>query len=1022
MRFCTGILFLLGCHCLFAQSASRQTNMYTVKEGLSNNMVLCITQDSRGFIWAGTQEGLNRFDGFAFKKYFAKKNDTQSLPSDNILAIVEYKYGQLLIATANGLGVLNTLTGQFENQKIKPVFLRAGSGTVINSLYKDPQSRIWINHSGELDLLDSNLTYLRRFTDLSWAAGLKGILISLEQWYTDKQGRIWLPSNTSGIHIIDPAAEKVYNYKNNPQHLPYLKSESVRSFILDEENNTLLYAPWGEGLICCNLLTQHINQELFDIPLRDESRTINSIIKTGPGKFLFYIGAVCYEMDVPALSYKKIPARSIQYTHDIRAINSIVLLQSKYKQCWVGTTVGLVMDDPERSSYTTLPLPFTSDCTDMIVGGSGEVYCLYDKHIAIISKDRKQVSTHLLSLPDRATLTEICEDRLGHTWIGTSVGIYQFDTATKKIFRPNTLPPALHDIRCNVLYCDSDGDMWIATRDPFMLYRYDPARNQIQRTDNAITRKFERPGEGNRISTIQEDKQGRLWMTSRLGGGIVCYTKKNNEWKLFPGHEAGSGMYAKKGIACMYADNTGSLWLSNYSGDGLIRFDIEKNEFKIFDRSDGLQSNYLRKIFGDRSGNIWLTSEYGITGFRATDMQQQSTIASSDLGGDDQESVFDAFNNTLVFSSRNKLLLLTVPEKAKKSAVPVPVVDRIVVNNKEQFIDPTFQTMHLGHEQNNITFDFTSVGFSNSSNTRFAYQLSGADKEWKYTETNRTAQYSVLPPGSYTFTVKTTDETGQWSPVPASFSFTIAQPWCQTLWFRLLVLATVAGLVFYFVRRRIQTIRREGELKHRIAETEMQALRAQMNPHFIFNCINSIDAMIQSNDKYHATVYLNKFARLIRNILDSSKQNLVPLSKDIETLKLYIELEQFRNENKFTSEIKIEDSILQEDYKIPPLIIQPYVENAILHGLRKRTDHNGHLDIRISKENGHLKYIVNDNGAGRMHATATQSQEKRSYGMEMSNDRVKLFNQEEEASVIITDLVTEGKPAGTQVEVLLKIN
>ena len=165
--------------------------------------------------------------------------------------------------------------------------------------------------------------------------------------------------------------------------------------------------------------------------------------------------------------------------------------------------------------------------------------------------------------------------------------------------------------------------------------------------------------------------------------------------------------------------------------------------------------------------------------------------------------------------------------------------------------------------------------------------------------------------------------------------------------------------------RRIKTIRHEAELKQKIAETEMMALRAQMNPHFIFNCINSIDALIQSNDKYNATVYLNKFAKLIRNILDSSKQNTVTLAKDLNTLQLYIELEQLRNENKFIAKINADEELIREDYKVPPLIIQPFVENAILHGIRYRKGNDGMLSISVTKLNSHLQYIIEDNGVGR---------------------------------------------------------
>jgi sensor histidine kinase YesM len=206
-----------------------------------------------------------------------------------------------------------------------------------------------------------------------------------------------------------------------------------------------------------------------------------------------------------------------------------------------------------------------------------------------------------------------------------------------------------------------------------------------------------------------------------------------------------------------------------------------------------------------------------------------------------------------------------------------------------------------------------------------------------------------------------------------------------------------------------------------MAEMEMKALRSQMNPHFIFNCLNSIDAQIQRNDKYRATVYLNKFAKLIRNILDSSKQNTVTLAKDLDTLQLYIELELLRHDHKFTAEIKTEEAILQDDYKVPPLIIQPFVENAILHGIRYRTDNNGRLTIFVSRQNNYLKYIIEDNGVGRDSVSSKSKKEKMSYGIDMSNDRVKLFNNEERASVKITDLFDGEKPSGTKVEVLLKI-
>ncbi len=213
----------------------------------------------------------------------------------------------------------------------------------------------------------------------------------------------------------------------------------------------------------------------------------------------------------------------------------------------------------------------------------------------------------------------------------------------------------------------------------------------------------------------------------------------------------------------------------------------------------------------------------------------------------------------------------------------------------------------------------------------------------------------------------------------------------------------------------------ESQLKQSIAETQMQVLRSQMNPHFIFNSLNSIDAYIQSNDKYNATVYLNKFAKLIRNVLDGSKQNLVAFSKDTETLRLYIELELQRSENKFTANLQIDDELMNSDYKVPPLIIQPFVENAIQHGLRNKDSNDGALTVTIRKVNNRIVYTVTDNGVGRAAAQQISTGKDKSYGLEISYERVKLFNKETIPSVEIEDLSENDKPTGTRVQVQLNI-
>jgi hypothetical protein len=330
------------------------------------------------------------------------------------------------------------------------------------------------------------------------------------------------------------------------------------------------------------------------------------------------------------------------------------------------------------------------------------------------------------------------------------------------------------------------------------------------------------------------------------------------------------------------------------------------------------------------------------------------------------------------------------------------------------------QEISLSHDQNFITIEYGVTNLINHEECIYKYRLEGVDAEWVNAGTRSFVNYSGLKPGTYIFNLQSSNSNGVWSAI-TKLKFIITPAWWQTGWFIFLVFISVAALIIKLYINKIRQIRYHATIKHQITESEMAALKAQMNPHFMFNCINSIDAFIQTNDKYHATVYLNKFAKLLRNILESSKQNTVSLGKDVETLKLYVELEEMRHEKKFTTSFVIEDDLLQHDYKVPPLIIQPFVENAILHGLKNKSGNDGLLVIAIRRVGEFLQFTITDNGIGRVAAGKFMQNKTSHYGMQMSTDRIKLFNKEKSASVIIKDLVEQEQPVGTTVTVKLKI-
>jgi LytS/YehU family sensor histidine kinase len=204
-------------------------------------------------------------------------------------------------------------------------------------------------------------------------------------------------------------------------------------------------------------------------------------------------------------------------------------------------------------------------------------------------------------------------------------------------------------------------------------------------------------------------------------------------------------------------------------------------------------------------------------------------------------------------------------------------------------------------------------------------------------------------------------------------------------------------------------------------EMEMMALRSQMNPHFIFNCLTSIDNLIQTDQKSKATDYLAKFALLIRAILENSKSNAIPCWKDLDALKLYLEMEALRWGDKISSELIVDPQIQSGDYKVPPMVVQPFVENAIHHGLLNKRGNDKKLNIDVRLDHNRIKYTITDNGVGRAKAAAYKkinNSFQKSFGMQITQERIGLFNGVTNNAIHITDLYDEQKePRGTQVEV-----
>jgi hypothetical protein len=356
-------------------------------------------------------------------------------------------------------------------------------------------------------------------------------------------------------------------------------------------------------------------------------------------------------------------------------------------------------------------------------------------------------------------------------------------------------------------------------------------------------------------------------------------------------------------------------------------------------------------------------------------------------------------------------------------------------------VDGEQEELNLKYFQNKISIETGIIDFYSKGINKIRYKLDGVNRDWQYGPANYTIRYEELPPGEYKLFMQA-DNAGHEFTGPIRSLLRISPAFWNTWWFRIITGILLVGGFYIAIRYRLnqkfrlklESSEKEkqladmrqntAELKQQTTELEMQALRAQMNPHFIFNSLNSINRFILQNNRLQAAEYLTKFSRLIRLILQNSQTALINLESEIESVKLYLSLESLRFDYHFEYKLSVDPDMDISALKVPSLIIQPYIENAIWHGLMHKKE-KGQLDIELTQENDHLYFKITDNGIGRRQATALASKSAtlhKSMGLGITARRIAMMRSGnfEGSSVVIHDLVNEdGSAAGT--EVVIKI-
>lgn len=363
--------------------------------------------------------------------------------------------------------------------------------------------------------------------------------------------------------------------------------------------------------------------------------------------------------------------------------------------------------------------------------------------------------------------------------------------------------------------------------------------------------------------------------------------------------------------------------------------------------------------------------------------------------------------------------MAALPEGLPSAPASDVVLDKCWVNNLVRNVLPG-SVFPFG--ENNLTFQFSSLNFRTAEQTHYRYRLHNA-APWQ-ASTDHILRFFSLGEGSYRLEIQAQNEEGTWGS-PFVLPFAIRPPFYRSWWFIGGLALMLAGGGFLLFRHRLKEVQKEASFKAQIASLERSALQAQMNPHFIFNCLNSIQNFILQNEKQQATQYLATFARLVRDTLDASVEGKVALEDEVRMLENYLSLERMRFKNKFSYEVAVAEGTDAFDLEMPPLLIQPFVENAVLHGM-KNADGKGFIKVSFEEKDGFLLATIDDNGPGL--ATASESKPlsspaHKSVGMGITQKRLALLNDQGADSFQITQLMDEaGKVSGTRVTLRVRLN
>lgn len=996
---------------------------------LSSNIVTAIAQDENGMMWFGTRRGLNSYDSYNFEEYnqidgiinatitdirpvgdtlfiatekglsiydiknktvtnYFAETDSLILPNNHVYYISRPRNNRITICTKRGTSVYDLKTRRFYIPKI-------------NNYFPDYEVR--------------SVEYME-YDDSWWIATSNGLLRyqeenqSLRHFYSVKEVDETLPDNSlrclhkidnhrifigtsDGLCLLD--IEKKELKRINLALLTNHQSPKLDiSKIISFKNDEIILSTYTDGLYIYNYennTATHISKfdrrnaisdnYIFDV-FKDQSGSIWVATFTGLNRF---------ENNLANFS-----TISVFKNGSVLSINYFIEMDSN--NILVGTESGIKAFNIEDESIIDFKTYFKSkenyfesfyvysfflDADSCLwVGTRNDGLFIYD-----IKKDEviNVAERYQIERLNHTVVREIVRDEFDNMWVATNQGLCCIDLNDKShVFYNNdrnndkTIP---YDDVFDLMLADDV--LYVTTGDGLAIYHYDTDDFTIHHLPDSLTKKDVVKNNG--LFDIVDGGDGRYYIGS-YSNGMLAFSPDTKTFKTSK-REDSFGMM----IYAILPDNNGFLWAS--TSKGIMKYDLQTKDIRMYDVSDGLQGSEF-------TPNAFLRSSNGYVFF----------------GG------FNGFN---YFKPKEIQL---------ETRIPKVIISNIQTNNgkKIRYLNHG-DTIHLSYNENSLEISFATLNLLRKNMVSYAYMMDNYDDEWMFYNSNhRYVDYNRLRPGTYTFKLKASNEINVWMEEPLELTIIIHPAWYQRALFKILTILLISIIIYLIINHRSKIKKQKNEQRRMISELETQlsrlkqkTLQLQMNPHVIFNTLNSIQQYIINHDVSKAVSYLTSFSRLMRRILNNSNERYISLSDELEAVNLYLELESMRLGNRFNYEIIVDPELDANNIEIAPLIIQPFVENAIIHGLVPKKD-DCCLKIDVSKMAGEkLLCVIEDNGVGRQYSERMKGKtggSHKSYGMSITRRRLEMLSKisNEDFGVEIIDLYDDdNQPEGTRVNIII---